>query len=182
MSEPYLAEIRIFAGNFAPRGYAFCDGQLLPIANNTALFSLIGTTYGGDGRTTTALPNLQDRAPMHPGRGPGLTARRLGEKVGTTIVSLTEADIPSHTHEPWRNAVDMPTTPNPSGMWPARHIDAGSGSTPVEQVYKEAPTLDATFNSAQLAHTGGSQPHENMQPYLALNYIIALVGTYPSRS
>ncbi len=98
MSEPFVAEIRIFAGNFAPRGWAFCNGQLLPVSQNTALFSLIGTTYGGDGRTTTALPNLQARAPMHPGRGPGLTARRLGQKVGVDTVTLTEAQIPSHTH------------------------------------------------------------------------------------
>lgn len=98
MSEPFIAEIRIFAGNFAPRGWAFCDGQLLPIAQNTALFSLIGTTYGGDGRTTTALPNLQGRAPMHPGRGPGLTSRRLGQKGGVETVTLTEAQMSSHNH------------------------------------------------------------------------------------
>ena len=100
MSEPFLAEIRIFAGNFAPRGWAFCNGQLLPIAQNTALFSLIGTTYGGDGRTTTGLPNLQGRAPMHPGRGPGLTARRLGESGGAETVTLSESQMPSHTHIP----------------------------------------------------------------------------------
>ena len=98
MSEPFIAEIRIFAGNFAPRGWSFCDGQLLPISQNTALFSLIGTTYGGDGRSTTALPNLEGRAPMHPGRGPGLTARRLGQTVGTETVPLSEAQIPRHTH------------------------------------------------------------------------------------
>ena len=98
MSEPVIAEIRIFAGNFAPRNWAFCNGQLLPIAQNTTLFSLIGTTYGGDGRTTTALPNLQGRAPMHPGRGPGLTTRRLGESGGSETTTLTEAQMPSHTH------------------------------------------------------------------------------------
>ena len=98
MSEPFVAEIRIFAGNFAPRSWAFCNGQLLPIAQNTALFSLIGTTYGGDGRTTTALPNLQDRVPMHPGNGPGLTSRRLGQNGGTTTETLSVAQIPSHTH------------------------------------------------------------------------------------
>lgn len=182
MSEPFIAEIKIFAGNFAPRGWAFCDGQLLPIAENTALFSLIGTTYGGDGRTTTALPNLKGRAPMHPGRGPGLTARRLGEKVGAETVTLTEAQIPSHTHEPWNNGGAVPTSPDPANRWPSRHVDAGSSSTPVEQVYKENPTLDATFNSAQLAAAGGGQAHMNMQPCLALNYIIALAGLYPSRS
>jgi microcystin-dependent protein len=182
MSEPFIAEIKIFAGNFAPRGWAFCDGQLLPIAENTALFSLIGTTYGGDGRITTALPNLQGRAPMHPGRGPGLTSRKLGQKVGTETVTLNEAQIPSHTHEPWQNGGAVPTSPDPVNRWPSRHVDAGSSSTPVEQVYKQNPTLDATFNPAQLATAGGSQAHMNIQPFLALNYIIALVGVYPSRS
>jgi microcystin-dependent protein len=103
MSEPFIAEIRIFAGNFAPRGWAFCDGQLLPISQNTALFSLIGTTYGGDGRTTTALPNLQGRAPMHPGRGPGLTERRLGQKGGVETVTLSEAQMPNHNHQ-WQTS------------------------------------------------------------------------------
>lgn len=177
MSEPFVAEIKIFAGNFAPRGYAFCDGQLLPISNNTALFSLIGTTYGGDGRTTTALPNLQGRAPMHPGRGPGLTARRLGQKVGTEIVTLTEAQIPSHTHDPWRNSVDAPNSPQPAGRYPNRHLD-----TDKALIFKATSNINATFASAQIATTGGGQAHENVQPYLVLNYIIALVGTYPSRS
>ena len=98
MSEPFTAEIRIFAGNFAPRGWAFCNGQLLPISQNTALFSLIGTTYGGDGRTTTALPNLKGRIPMHPGRGPGLTSRRLGQRGGVEMVTLSEAQMPNHNH------------------------------------------------------------------------------------
>jgi microcystin-dependent protein len=177
MSEPYIAEIRIVAFNFAPRGWAFCDGQLLPISQNTALFSLIGTTYGGDGRTTTALPDLQDRAPVHPGRGPGLTSRKLGQKVGSSTVTLTEAQVPSHTHTPWQNGIDPPTTQDPSGNWPSRHFDST-----LEFVYKQNPTLDATFNSAQVATTGGGQAHDNMQPYLGLNYVIALVGTYPSRS
>lgn len=178
MSEPFIAEIRIVAFNFAPRGWAFCDGQLLPIAQNTALFSLIGTTYGGDGRTTTALPNLRDRAPMHPGRGPGLTARRLGEKVGTGTVTLNDAQIPSHTHTPWMNTNAIPTTGVPSGQFPSRHIDSYSPAN----VYKENPTLDATFASAQVSTTGGGQSHTNMQPYLGLNFVIALVGLYPSRS
>ena len=98
MSEPFIAEIRIFAGNFAPRSWAFCDGQLLPISQNTALFSLIGTVYGGDGRSTTALPNMMGRAPMHPGRGPGLTSRRLGQRGGVEMVTLSEAQMPDHTH------------------------------------------------------------------------------------
>lgn len=177
MSEPFIAEIRIFAGNFAPRSWAFCDGQLLPISENTALFSLIGTTYGGDGRTTTALPNLQGRAPMHPGRGPGLTARRLGEKVGTETVTLTEAQIPSHSHS-WYNSGDTPKADTPQNNLVDRHVDS---FTPAN-IFKTNPTLDATFNSAQLSVTGGGQPHGNIQPYLTLNYIIALQGLYPSRS
>ena len=178
MSEPFIAEIRIFAGNFAPRGWAFCDGQLLPIAQNTALFSLIGTTYGGDGRSTTALPNLQGRAPMHPGRGPGLTARRLGERVGAETVTLSEAQIPSHTHSPWYNSADPPSSDSPSNMYVNRHID----SYVPANIFKTNPSLNATFNSAQLSTTGGGQAHTNLQPFLTLNFIIALVGLYPSRS
>lgn len=177
MSEPFVAEIRIFAINFAPRGWAFCDGQLLPISQNTALFSLVGTTYGGDGRTTLALPNLQDRAAMHPGRGPGLTSRRLGERVGVSTVTLTEAQIPSHAHNPWKNGVNPPTSIDPTNKLPSRHVDDN-----IEFVYKQNPTLNATFNSAQAATTGGGQSHENTQPYLGLNFCIALVGLYPSRS
>ena len=176
MSEPFIAEIRIFAGNFAPRGWAFCDGQLLPISNNTALFSLIGTTYGGDGRSTTALPNMQGRSPMHPGRGPGLTSRRLGERTGTEVVSLGESQIPQHNHDNWKGALNAPTSDSPSGAIPVRHLDDN-----VERTYKENPSLNATFSSSQLAGTGGSQAHENRQPFLTLNYIIALQGLYPSR-
>ena len=175
MSEPFIAEIRIFAGNFAPRSWAFCDGQLLPIAQNTALFSLIGTTYGGDGRTTTALPNLQGRAPMHPGRGPGLTARRLGEKVGAETATLTEAQIPSHTHTARAaNVFGSVATPsnttafNRSGGAPVYHTDSASNV--------------ADLASETLATTGGGQAHTNLQPFLTLNFIIALQGLYPSRS
>jgi microcystin-dependent protein len=175
MSEPFIAEIRILSFNFAPRGWAFCDGQLLPIANNTALFSLIGTTYGGDGRTTTALPNLQSRSPMHPGRGPGLTARRLGQKVGTETVTLTEAQIPNHSHSLWVTK-DPPSTGNPAGLFPTKHLDDAKGD-----IYKENPSLNATFASAAVATSGGSQAHENMQPFLTLNFCIALQGLYPSR-
>ncbi len=165
MSEPFIAEIRIFAGNFAPRGWAFCDGQLLPISNNTALFSLIGTTYGGDGRSTTALPNLQGRAPMHPGRGPGLTERKLGQRIGAEATSLSEAQIPSHTHN-----VDA-------------HTD-GDETSPVNH-YLEDCWYTATANAdsgSVISNTGSGQSHNNMQPYLAINFIIALQGLYPSRS
>ncbi len=172
MSEPFIAEIRIFAGNFAPRGWAFCNGQLLPVSQNTALFSLIGTTYGGDGRQTTALPNLQGRAPMHPGRGPGLTARRLGQSGGVETVRLSEAQMPNHKHEV--NVTAGPgNRPGPAGNVFARAI----GATP----YKAAGNMTAMADQA-LISTGGSQPHNNLQPFLAINFIIALIGLYPSRS
>lgn len=173
MSEPFIAEIRIFGGNFAPRGWAFCNGQLLPISQNTALFSLIGTTYGGDGRNTTALPNLQGRAPMHPGRGPGLTARQLGQRGGVTSVTLSEAQMPSHTH-------NFMASPNEADAYtPVNHVMAAT--EPQYGYYADANNL-SSLKSDALSNTGGSQAHTNMQPYLALNYIIALVGLYPSRS
>lgn len=172
MSEPFVAEVRIFAGNFAPRGWAFCNGQLLPVSQNTALFSLIGTTYGGDGRTTTALPDLQGRAPMHPGRGPGLTSRRLGQRGGSETVTLAEIQMPNHTHP-------MVADPNPAEqVTPVNNALARSvgGS-----IYGPANNL-VSFNAATMPSAGGSQPHNNLQPFLALNFIIALVGLYPSRS
>lgn len=173
MSEPFIAEIRIFAGNFAPRGWAFCNGQLLPVAQNTALFSLIGTTYGGDGRTTTALPNLQGRAPMHPGRGPGLTARRLGEKGGIETVTLSEAQMPNHIHALMANP-QPGNRPDPGGD---RAYARTTGAAP----YGAAANLTGMATQALLP-AGRSQAHNNMQPFLAINYIIALVGLYPSRS
>lgn len=175
MSEPFIAEIRIFAGSFAPRGWAFCNGQLLPVSQNTALFSLIGTTYGGDGRTTTALPDLQGRAPMHPGRGPGLTARRLGQRGGVEAVTLTEAQMPNHKH----TAQSFPSPgnrPGPQGNSYATVIGATpyiGGSPP--------PNLTALSPQA-LQSAGGGRAHDNLQPFLAINFIIALVGLYPSRS
>lgn len=171
MSEPFIAEIRIFAGNFAPRGWAFCDGQLLPISQNTALFSLIGTTYGGDGRSTTALPNLQGRAPMHPGRGPGLTDRRLGQRGGVEMVTLTEAQMPQHTHTMFGSEERGDTT-NAVG----NYLGAGT------DMFATSSTSGTTLAEAVLPNTGGSQAHNNMQPFLTMNFIIALVGLYPSRS
>ncbi len=173
MSEPFIAEIRIFAGNFSPRGWAFCNGQLLPISQNTALFSLIGTTYGGDGRTTTALPNLQDRLPMHPGSGPGLTTRRLGERGGVNEVALTEAQIPNHAHSVGavQSSFTPPDTADPS--------NAHHGTAPMYNA-TTAGTVDMAAGA--VADAGGSQPHENRQPFLAINFIIALTGLYPSRS
>jgi microcystin-dependent protein len=172
MSEPFIAEIRIFAGNFAPRSWAFCNGQLLPVSQNTALFSLIGTTYGGDGRTTTALPNLEGRAPMHPGRGPGLTARRLGQRGGVEMVTLSEAQMPNHTHTLSADTA-LANNRNPQGNALAR---AAGGLA-----YGPSGSMVPLAEQA-LPNTGGSQAHNNMQPYLTMNFIIALQGLYPSRS
>ena len=170
MSEPFVAEIRIFAGNFAPRGWAFCNGQLLPIAQNTALFSLIGTTYGGDGRTTTALPNMEGRAPMHPGRGPGLTARRLGERGGAETITLSEAPMPNHQHT-LGGAAEVANQRTPANNYLAvgnsMYGDGSAALTPA---------------GVPLPNAGGSQAHNNMQPFLTMNFIIALVGLFPSRS
>ncbi|MCB1605554.1 MAG: phage tail protein [Xanthomonadales bacterium] len=169
MSEPFIAEIRIFAGDFAPSGWAFCDGQLLPISQNTALFSLIGTTYGGDGKSTTALPNLQDRVPMHPGQGPGLSNRRLGETGGVDSVTLSEAQIPAHSHG-WRAAVDPADLQSPG---PNRSMTRSSVNA------YAPPPADTGLAPEMLRAQGGGQPHNNRQPYLGLNYIIALQGVYP---
>jgi microcystin-dependent protein len=176
MSEPFIAEIRIFAGNFAPRSWAFCNGQLLPISQNTALFSLIGTTYGGDGRSTTALPDLQGRAPMHPGRGPGLTARQLGERGGTETVALTEAQMPSHTHA----MQAFPLLATRSGI--EDEFGQNTLARSVGGAVYHSPTSVQPLANATIENVGGSQVHDNMQPYLALNFIIALQGLYPSRS
>jgi microcystin-dependent protein len=173
MSEPFIAEIRIFASNFAPRNWAFCNGQLLPIAQNTALFSLVGTTYGGDGRTTFGLPNLQGRAPMHPGRGPGLTDRRLGQNSGVESVSVTEAQIATHSHTA-RGSDNAAVAGAPDNNYVAR-----GGGRGVNSYLNEDTSAGPT---KELLPTGGGLPHNNMQPYLAMNFIIALQGLYPSRS
>lgn len=157
--EPFIGEISIFAGNFAPRGWAFCEGQLLMIAQNTALFSILGTTYGGNGATTFGLPDLRGRFPMGPGTGPGLTPRTLGEVSGSESVTLLVNQIPAHTH--WLSLSDSVTT----GVEAIAGVAAGGAMS---------PTNTTT--------TGESQPHENMPPYLAIHFIIALEGIYPSRS
>lgn len=174
MSEPFIAEIRIFAGNFAPRDWAFCNGQLLPIAQNTALFSLIGTTYGGDGRTTTALPDMQGRAPMHPGNGPGLTTRRLGERGGVETVTLSQNQMPNHSHT--ANA-----TTNPGDVGEPNSARSLARTQPGFAWAPDTATL-TNMNAAALPNAGGSQAHNNLQPFLSLNFIIALQGTYPSQS
>lgn len=180
MSEPFIGEIRIFAGNFAPRGWAFCDGQLLPIAQNTALFSIVGTTYGGDGRTTLGLPNLQGRTPVHAGTGPGLTNRRLGQQGGVQDVTLTQAQMPAHTHATAAAAGNLvattnpPNTADPRGNWLAAADVFGS----------DPPNVDMSTDlfGDDISATGGGQAHTNMPPYLALNFIIALQGLFPSRN
>jgi microcystin-dependent protein len=171
MSDPFIAEIKIFAGNFAPRGWAFCDGQLVQISQNTALFSLIGTIYGGDGRTTCGLPNLQGRAPMHPGRGPGLTPRSIGQRGGVEQVTLTQNQLGSHTH-PLRALDDDPNSDS---------LASGVAASAGDPAFAGPANL-VTMASGSLASTGGGQPHANVQPFLVLNFIIALVGVYPSRS
>lgn len=172
MSEPFIAEIRIFAGNFEPRGWAFCNGQLLPVSQNTALFSLLGTTYGGDGHTTMQLPDLRGRAAMHPGRGPGLTSKRLGQRGGVEEVILNEAQIPSHNHT-FKSSNSEGTSTDPAGNVFATMPD----STPV---YTSSPT-DGELHLTTLGNVGDEQSHDNMQPYLVLNFIISLNGLYPSR-
>lgn len=173
MSDPFIAEIKIFAGNFAPRGWAFCDGQLLQISQNTALFSLVGTTYGGDGRTTFGLPDIQGRLVMGPGSGPGLTPRLLGERAGAETATLGASQLPSHTH-PAVGAHPVPADDDdPQGK--------ALAATPGANVYG-APASLVDMASDSLTTTGGTDAHSNMQPYLALHYIIALVGLFPSRS
>ena len=174
MSEPFLGEIRIWALNFAPSGWAFADGQLLPVSQNTALFSLYGTIYGGDGRTTFGLPNLQDRAPMHWGRGPGLTTRRIGEKSGTRTVTLSEQQMPSHSHP--LQAAKAPATgdnDDPSTLsWFAQFSGANGYAAP-GPLQDMAPEMSTA--------TGGTAEHENMQPFQVLRMCVALQGLYPSR-
>jgi microcystin-dependent protein len=177
MSDPFIAEVKLFAGNFAPRGYAYCAGQLLPISQNSALFALLGVTYGGDGRTTFGLPDLRGRVVVGSegnAAGPGLTPRPLGEKGGAQSVSLSALEIPSHTHS--AKAVGPGGNSNDAvGNYWADDAGVSSGT------YHSGPAT-GTMNSNAIGNTGGSQAHTNMQPYLAVNYIIALVGTFPSRN
>lgn len=179
MADPFVAEIRIFPFNFAPRGWAFCDGQILPISQNTALFSLLGTMYGGNGQSTFALPDLQGRGAMHTGigNGPGLSQHDQGETGGSETVTLLISEIPSHTHTVGR-ALDQP----------------GNSTTPVASIWAQAGSVRAAVNSYNpgpptgamkadvIQPAGGGLPHNNMQPYLTLNYCIALQGVFPPRT
>jgi microcystin-dependent protein len=171
MSEPFVGEIRMFAGNFAPRGWAFCDGQLLAVSQNDALFSLYGTIYGGDGRTTFGLPDLRGRIPLHQGHGPGLSERRLGSKGGAEKVTLTTNQLASHSHS-W-NA----NTANGTGEAPAGKVLGN----PQGMRFWEPANQDVDLASSTIANTGGSQPHTNLMPTLCVHFICALVGIYPSR-
>jgi microcystin-dependent protein len=172
MSEPFVGEIRMFAGNFAPRGWAFCDGQLLSVSSNDALFSLLGTIYSGGGRPTFGLPDLRGRIPVHAGTGPGLSLRRLGAKGGAESVAVTTGQLPPHTH-----------------AWEA-HSGAAQGQTPIDASVA-APVSDFydtddgdlfSMHSSVVGNTGGSQSHNNLMPALCVHFIIALFGIYPSRN
>ena len=175
MSDPFVAEIRIFPFNFAPKGWAFCDGQLLPISQNTALFSLLGTTYGGDGKSTFALPDMQGNAPMQPGQGQGLSLRDLGEMSGVESITLLVSEIPVHTHalragvEPSDNRLPSPTV----------ELSVSTGAFAYAPA-SPAPALGLMAFQA-LPPAGGGLPHNNMQPYLTLNFCIALQGIFPQR-
>lgn len=179
MSDQFLAEVRIFPFNFAPTGWATCDGQLMPISQNTALFSLLGTTYGGDGKSTFALPNLQGAAPMQPGQGQGLSLYDLGQTGGSDNVTLLTSEIPLHTHTAQVNTTNA-TLPTPAGNVPARiAFSTGTQSGSGVAYSPNAPTVQMAPQA--LAPAGGSQPHNNMQPYLVLTFCIALQGIFPQR-
>jgi microcystin-dependent protein len=175
MADPFVAEIRIFPFNFAPKGWAFCNGQLLPISQNTALFSLLGTTYGGDGKSNFALPDMQGNAPMHPGQGPGLSLHDLGETGGSETVTLLESEIPSHSHAVMAAA-------NPALLKlpaPTASLARSQGDNAYQSVVNQNVVQ---MNPNAIAPAGGDQPHNNLMPYLTLNFCIALQGVYPPRT
>lgn len=172
MADPFVAEIRIFPFNFAPRGWAWCDGQLMPLSQNTALFSLLGTTYGGDGKSNFALPDLQGRAPMHPGQGPGLSLHDLGESAGSETVTLTETEMPAHPHAyVARNFAANADTPG--GLCVAKPPAGPNIYAPPGQLVQ--------MSLQALTPNGGDTPHNNMMPYLTLYFCIALQGVFPPR-
>ncbi len=174
MADPFVAEIRIFPFQFAPKGWAFCDGQLLPLSQNTALFSLLGTTYGGDGKSNFALPNLEGNAPMHPGQGKGLSLRDLGETGGTETVTLLESEIPLHPHTMQAFATPADLKEPQAGAVLTRNQNGAIYNTTISNFVQMAPQA--------LTPAGGSLPHNNMQPYLTLNFCIALQGVFPPRT
>lgn len=172
MAQPFIGEIRMFAGNFAPAGWMFCDGQLLPISENDALFVLLGTTYGGDGEETFGLPNLQSRVPIHMGTGPDGTSYTIGELNGTESVTLTTQQIPIHNH-----SLLASTGPGNVNV-PAGNVTAESAGV---KIYIE-DTPSTAMNAVDITPVGGNQPHENCQPFLCINYIISLFGIFPSQT
>jgi microcystin-dependent protein len=173
MSDPFIGEIRLLPYTFAPRGWAYCNGQLLSIAQNTALFSILGTTYGGDGRTTFALPNLIGRIAMGEGAGPGLTARRLGSMVGSSTVTLIEGQLPSHVHQ----MVCVTAAGSQGGPG-----GAFAGAERGRGMYKDGPTSFVNMSAASLEMVGGGQPHANIQPFVVIHYCICMEGEFPSRN
>lgn len=176
MADPFLAEIRIYPFNFAPKGWAFCDGQLLPISQNTALFSLLGTAYGGDGKSTFQLPNMQGNAPMAPGQGKDLSLHVLGETGGSETVTLLESEIPAHTHFMRAHNLDPADVQNPTPQTSLAQSSQGNA-------YNATTGTGLVSLAAQaLGPAGGGQPHNNMQPYLTLSFCIALQGVYPPRT
>lgn len=170
MSNPYIGEIRMFGGNFAPVGWAFCHGQLIPISENDTLFNLIGTTYGGDGQETFALPNLQSRVPIHLGQGPGLSNYIIGEFGGVESVTLTSQQIPVHNHA-LLASTEIGTDAQPDR---GHYAQVSTGT-----LYNEAFDPLVNMNASMITPVGGSQPHENLQPYLCINFIISLFGIFP---
>jgi microcystin-dependent protein len=176
VTDPFLAEIRMFGGNFAPRGWALCNGQLMSISQNTALFSLLGTTYGGDGRVTFGLPNLQGATPMQQGQGPGLSPRYLGEVGGTPYVTLINSEMAQHTHTALAFD-DAGTAPSPTNNTWAQAVKGRVG----DWLYSTGQQPNLLMGTQTVLPTGGSQPHNNMPPYLTITFIIALQGIFPQR-
>jgi microcystin-dependent protein len=173
MADPYIGEIRMFGGNFAPLGWAFCDGSLVSIAEYDALFNLIGTTYGGDGQTNFALPDLRSRLPIHQGQGPGTSNRVIGQPGGSEAVTLTGSQLPAHTHIALANS-SAGNADSPAGAyW------SGSATTPQ---YVPGDQANTTMNGAAIGANGQSQPHDNMQPFLPVSFVIALNGIYPTQN
>ena len=172
MAQPYVGEIKMFAGNFAPEGWSFCQGQVIAISENDTLFALIGTTYGGDGQSTFALPDLRSRVPIHQGQGPGLSNYTLAQSGGAESVTLTVNQVPAHTHA-MRASIGLANTTNPANA-------IIGASTAVTAFFGDPPTQN--MNTAAISSVGGSVPHNNIQPYLAFNFIISMFGVFPQQS
>ena len=181
MTQPFVGQIMMFCGNFAPIGRAFCDGQLMAISQNTALFSLLGTYYGGDGRSTFALPNLQGSVPVHMGQGPGLSVYQLGQSGGTQNVTLLATQMPAHSHV-FSASTASATSPSPSDQLPAKPTAANASAYAVSQSLPYPALAPQTMNPQSCSVVGGSVAHNNMMPTLFITFVIALVGIFPSRN